>query len=218
MNGLECIYPSIYSSDHLRLLEEMRWVETEGFSHLHVDIQDSSLGLNLSFGMKVVCGLAALTSMKLQVHLMVYDPLPFVEQLSELSQVDEVLFHPGTVRYPGVVLDRIHKMGARAGFALTPSENPAELDYYKRELESVLVWTGEGGMGTFNPGSLVKIRRVRSIFGDGVCVFTDGDMNGKTIQRVRAAGADHFIVGRDLFQAGDRHEKVRELERVVGMF
>lgn len=41
---------------------------------------------------------------------MVYDPLPFVEQLSELSQVDEVLFHPGTVRYPGVVLDRIHKM------------------------------------------------------------------------------------------------------------
>lgn len=65
MNGLECIYPSIYSSDHLRLLEEMRWVETEGFSHLHVDIQDSSLGLNLSFGMKVVCGLAALTSMKL---------------------------------------------------------------------------------------------------------------------------------------------------------
>lgn len=73
-------------------------------------------------------------------------------------------------------------------------------------------------MGTFNPGSLAKIRRVRSIFGDGVCVFTDGDMNGKTIQRVRAAGADHFIVGRDLFQAGDRHEKVRELERVVGTF
>ena len=113
MNGLECIYPSIYSADHLRLLEEMRWVEAEGFSHLHVDIQDSSLGLNLSFGMKVVRGLAALTSMKLQVHLMVYDPLPFVEQLSELSQVEEVLFHPGTVRYPGVILDRIHRMGAR---------------------------------------------------------------------------------------------------------
>lgn len=218
MNVLECVYPSIYSADHLRLLEEMRWAEGERFSHLHVDIQDSSLGLSISFGMKVVRSLAALTEMKLQVHLMVSDPLPFVEQLSELGQVDEVLFHPGTVRYPGAVLQRIHRMGARAGFALTPAENLAELEYYKREVESVLVWTGEGGMGAFNPGSLQKIQRVRGIFGDEISVFTDGDMNRHTIQDVRAAGADHFIVGRDLFQAGDRQANVRELERVVGTF
>lgn len=216
MKVLECVYPSIYSADHLRLLEEMRWAEGEGFSHLHVDIQDSSLGLNISFGMKVVRGLAALTTMKLQIHLMVCDPLPFVEALSGLEQVDEVLFHPGTVRYPGAVLDRIHRMGVRAGFALTPSENLAELEYYRSEIESVLVWTGEGGMGNFNPGSISKIRRVRDLFGDEISVFTDGDMNGNTIEPVRAAGADHFIVGRDLFEAGDRHGRVRDLERVVG--
>ena len=40
----------------------------------------------------------------------------------------------------------------------------------------------------------------------------------EAVSYTHLAGADHFIVGRDLFQAVDRHEKVRELERIVGTF
>ena len=69
MELFELVYPSIYSSDHLRLLEERGAWRGRGSppSRGH----SGSLGLNVSFGMKVVRGLNAFTGMKLQVHLMV---------------------------------------------------------------------------------------------------------------------------------------------------
>lgn len=218
MELFERVYPSIYSSDHLRLLEELRRVEGAGFTHLHVDIQDSSLGLNVSFGMKVVWGLNALTGMKLQVHLMVAEPLHFVEELKGLEHVDEVLFHPGPVAYPGRVLNAIRALGLKAGFALTPVEPLEELAYYRGRIDSILIWTGEpdGGNGKFDQGALQKVARARDMFGEKTAVFTDGDMNNETIPQVAAAGASHFIMGRDIFGVGNLQEKVYGLEQLMG--
>lgn len=218
MELFERVYPSIYSSDHLRLLEELRRVEGAGFAHLHVDIQDSSLGLNVSFGMKVVRGLNAFTRMKLQVHLMVAEPLHFVEELKGLGRVDEILFHPGSVAYPGRVLNAIRSLGMKAGFALTPTEPLGELAYYRGRVDSILIWTGEpdGGNGKFDRGALQKVTRAREMFGVDTAVFADGDMNKETIPQAAAAGASHFIMGRDIFGAEDLKGKIGELEQLMG--
>ncbi len=72
------IAPSILSADFGRLAEEVRAAEAAGADWIHVDVMDGHFVPNLTIGPAVVKAVAQVTSLPLDVHLMVEDPARYL--------------------------------------------------------------------------------------------------------------------------------------------
>ena len=198
MRGAECIFPSIYSSNHGYLMEECKKVEDAGFQTLHVDIQDGVCSSEISFGMKLV---------KLESYL---------DRLKGLQNVRAVTFHPQSLRFPARAAGKILGMGYRAGLAFALHDPVEQYGFMEKMVSSVLVCTASvDGLGNlYNPWSESYIRRVRAVF-PTQDIVVDGNINAGNLKAVREAGATHFVMGREIFGASDLNGKIRELENIL---
>ena len=68
------IAPSILSADFARLGDEIAMCEAGGADWIHIDVMDGRFVPNLTFGAKVIETVRKLTSLPLDVHLMVVEP------------------------------------------------------------------------------------------------------------------------------------------------
>ena len=65
------IAPSILAADFSRLADEVRQVEQAGADWIHCDIMDGHFVDNISFGPGMVATVRKVTSLPLDVHLMI---------------------------------------------------------------------------------------------------------------------------------------------------
>jgi len=79
--------PSILSADFSRLGEEIAAVQRAGADFLHVDVMDAQFVPNLTFGPLVVEACRKLTSLPLDVHLMVVEPMRFLEGFARRARI-----------------------------------------------------------------------------------------------------------------------------------
>ena len=68
------ISPSILSADFARLGAEIRTVEQAGADYIHVDVMDGHFVPNITIGAPVVKSLRQITTLPVDVHLMIADP------------------------------------------------------------------------------------------------------------------------------------------------
>ena len=143
---LHRICPSILSADFSRLEDEIRTVARAGADFLHVDVMDGQFVPNLTFGPILVRAMRKLTSLPLDVHLMVADPLRFLEEFAKAG-ADHLIVHLEAVKDASRALEEIRARGLRAGLAVKP-ETP--LPRYLEALphcDIALVMTVEPGAG-----------------------------------------------------------------------
>ncbi|VAW29914.1 Ribulose-phosphate 3-epimerase, partial [hydrothermal vent metagenome] len=73
------IAPSILSADLLRLEEQVKALARNGADYIHVDVMDGHFVPNLTFGPNMVKTLKRITSVPLDVHLMISNPDLYIE-------------------------------------------------------------------------------------------------------------------------------------------
>ena len=76
------IAPSILSADFARLAEEVARVEDAGADWLHIDVMDGHFVPNLTVGPPIVEALRKVTTLPLDVHLMMTNPDAFIGRCS----------------------------------------------------------------------------------------------------------------------------------------
>src|SRR5512142_304808 len=76
------IAPSILSADFSRLGEEIRAIEAGGADYIHVDVMDGHFVPNITLGPVVVKAIRPVTSLPLDVHLMIETPERYVEDFA----------------------------------------------------------------------------------------------------------------------------------------
>ncbi len=213
------ICPSILSADFSRLADEISVVARAGADFLHVDVMDGQFVPNLTFGPILVRAMRKLTSLPLDVHLMVVEPLRFLEDFARAG-ADHLIVHVEAVEDPVRALREIRSRGLRAGLAIKP-ETP--LDRILPALSGcdvALVMTVEPGAGgqAFLERSPERISAVRAVIdreGLDCLVGVDGGIAPSTAARAAAAGADTFIAGHSIYSAPDPAEALRALRATL---
>ena len=99
------VAPSILAADFSNLAEEVRKVESAGADWIHCDIMDGHFVDNISFGPEIVARVRGLTSLPLDVHLMIEHADHYVPRFIKAGANSITVHHPlGTCKM-GVASD-----------------------------------------------------------------------------------------------------------------
>lgn len=209
------IAPSVLSADFGRLAEDIARCEDGGADWIHVDVMDGRFVPNLTFGVKVIETLKRLTTLPLDVHLMVVEPEHYFESFVAAG-ASILTIHQEAAPHLHRQLHRIRELGARAGASINPSTPVESLREVVPDLDLLLIMSVNPGFGgqRFIEGSVERIARARRMLDAAhstAALEVDGGIGRETIQRCWRAGADTFVAGNAIFSSADTAAEIREL-------
>jgi len=194
---------SLWSADLANLGAEIRRVEP--FSErFHIDVADGHYVHNLLFFPDQVKAMRSHTKTPFEVHLMVTDPMSWIEPFVEAG-ADGIMFCFDAVSNPGEVLQKIRAAGKQAGVSLLITESLDLVEPYWELLDVLtIVGTAMGIKGASMDASVPgKIRQAKQIIKDRGLrteVEADGGIRRETVPLLKAAGADFIVPGSLMFK------------------
>ena len=199
------IAPSILAADFARLGEEVKAAERAGADWIHVDVMDGSFVPNITMGALVVRALRDVTTLPLDVHLMVIQPERHIGVFAEAGARSISVHYEATTNIHRALM-QINDAGCCAGIAINPHTTADSLVHLLPRVDLVNVMTVNPGFGgqSYLPEMSAKIARLREMIdqsGRGVDIEVDGGINGDTAREVIQAGANVLVMGTSLFQA-----------------
>lgn len=202
--------PSILSADFGCLGDEIRDVEKAGCDMIHVDVMDGHFVPNLTIGPTVVRSLRKLTQLPLDVHLMIHEPIRYVEDFRKAG-ADWITIHVESTKDVAKTLEAVKKSGAKPGLTLRPKTPLQTIEPFLKQAELVLVMTVEPGFGgqSFMPEMMDKVRRLKKIFSGFISV--DGGINPETARTSVEAGANVLVAGTAIFGEKNRAQAIQSL-------
>ncbi len=209
------IAPSLLSVDFARMADDLAMIEAAGADWLHVDVMDGVFVPNLSFGVKVIETVRALTRLPLDVHLMTVEPEKYFESFAKAG-ANGLTIHVETAPHLHRQLMRIKELGCTAGATLNPSTSLETIREVAADLDLLLIMSVNPGFGgqRFIPQSVDKIRRARRLLDEArsaAILEVDGGITRDTIRSCHEAGASTFVAGNAIFSAADPAAEVQVL-------
>jgi len=216
---LKKIAPSILSADFSRLSDEIRAVERGGADVIHVDVMDGHFVRNITIGPLVVRGLKKLTSLPLDVHLMIENPERYIEPFAQAGS-DWMTIHAEVCPHLKRIVRKIRRLKVRPGVVLNPSTSLKALYPILDEIDLILLMSVNPGFAgqPFIPSTLKKIERLRKTIEQNRYVLeieVDGGINLENIREASRAGGDIFVLGTGIFKTNDYEETIRRLRKEI---
>lgn len=209
------ISPSILAADFNILGQQIKEVEKSGAKYLHIDVMDGMFVPSISFGMPVIRSIRKNTDLFFDVHLMIEEPLRYVEEFAECG-ADMITFHLEAAEgHVEETIDRIHSLGCKAGLSIKPATPVSAVEPYVEKLDMILIMTVEPGFGgqKYIESSTEKIRQMRQIVtehGLETDIQVDGGITADNVFTVKEAGANVIVAGSAVFK-GDIVSNVKRL-------
>ena len=191
--------PSILTADFGHLADEIQAAEAGGADYIHLDVMDGMFVPNISFGPIVVQAVRKLTSLPLDVHLMVEAPERYVADYAAAG-ANILTVQAEACKHLHRTVQQITALGCKAGVALNPSTPIEALREILPFVDMVLVMSVNPGFGSqrFIETSTSKLRRMRKLMDELAPLAdlqVDGGIDTHNIADIVAAGANVIVVG-----------------------
>jgi ribulose-phosphate 3-epimerase len=208
--------PSILAADFTILGEQIGHLEKAGAEYLHIDVMDGMFVPSISFGMPVIASIRKTTNLFFDVHLMVEEPIRFLEAFKEAG-ADLITVHAEACKHLHRTVSRIKELGLKAGVSINPATPVSVLEYVLEELDMVLIMTVNPGFGgqSFIESTLPKIELLKNMVqktGKEIDIQVDGGISVQNVDRVMSAGANVIVAGTSIFR-GDIEKNVAEFKQ-----
>ena len=193
------IAPSILTADFGRLADQIAAAEDGGADFFHLDVMDGRFVPQLSFGPLVVEAVRRATSIPLEAHMMVVEPLAQLEPLAEAG-AQRLVFHIEAAPEPSREIARARELGCEVGLAVSPETPSAAVLPWIEQVDEVVVMLvnpGRGGQQPM-PEHLAKARELRAAAGErglDLAIEIDGGVKTHNAAECVAAGADVLVAG-----------------------
>ena len=199
------IAPSILAADFTRLGEQVTAVAQAGADLIHVDVMDGHFVPNITMGPLVVAAVKRITTVPIDVHLMITDPDRYLEAFAQAGAAT-ISVHVEACVHLHRTLTRIRQLGARAGVAVNPATPLDAIGDVLDLLDQVIVMSVNPGFGgqTFIPRTMDRIADLRSrVAGRAVAIEVDGGVDQTNAAALVTAGATILVAGVSVFGTPD---------------
>lgn len=180
---------------------------------LHVDMCDGKYVESKNFEIDSLINLLECSTKKLDVHLMVQNPIEYIRKMKHLN-VETFTVHLKTSSKLIDTLKEIKSMGFKCGIAINPDEEISSINPYLGLIDRVLimsVFPGKGGQ-KFIPEVLNKVSSVNKIKDKySITTSIDGGVNLSTIEYLKGYNIDLIITGSYITLSNDFQKSISDL-------
>lgn len=208
------IAPSILSADFANLETEVSQFDPSIVDLIHIDVMDGQFVPNITVGPDIVKAIKKVTSIPLDVHLMIIHPDSMIEKFVKAG-ASIVTIHAEASTHLQRSLQLIRQLGAKAGVSLNPATSLSALEYILPDTDLILLMTVNPGFGgqKFIPQMLDKIKACRKMIHNfPIDLEVDGGIKVSNIEEIGHAGANVFVSGSGIFERPPYNNTVIEMK------
>jgi len=211
--------PSILDVDFSCLERELRKIESGGVDLLHLDIMDGNFVPNISFGPKIVESIKRITSLPLEVHLMIEKPENHIKSFINAGG-DIIIVHYETSKHLDRLIQTINDADVKSGIALNPATPLGVIEYLISKIDFLLLMTVNPGFGgqKFIPEMMDKIKKARKIIDNQkkpISLEVDGGINLDNISEVMKAGVEIIVIGQLISKSANPEMTIKKLKNIM---
>ncbi|PJJ42836.1 ribulose-phosphate 3-epimerase [Hallerella succinigenes] len=202
------ISASMMCSNLVDLRETIDIFERNNVEYLHIDMMDGSFVPNFGLGVDYIRGLRELTSIPLDLHLMIKDP-EYKLQWIGIKESDIVSVHYESSFQVQRVLDWLKPYGCKRFLAINPATPVNVLEEVLDYIDGVnLLMVNPGFAGQKMVPSTIKkatkvIKLLEEMGRQDIIVEVDGNITCENAHKLCEIGASIFVAGTSAIFRGD---------------
>ena len=209
------VAPSILSADFGKMAEAVENVKAWNADWVHCDVMDGVYVPNITFGMPMIKALRKYSDMVLDVHLMIIDPIRYVDDFVKAG-ADNITIHHEACKNQIETLQYIKSKGVKAAVSIKPKTDPKVLETYIPYVDMILIMSVEPGFGgqSFIPSAIDSTRTAYELVkasGRDIDIEVDGGLSAKNVDLVTSVGANVIVAGSAVFGAPDMKAAVSDI-------
>lgn len=202
------ISASMMCSDLVDLKETIDIFERNKVEYLHIDVMDGQFVPNFGLGVDYIRGLRELTSIPLDIHLMIKDP-EYKLHFIGIKPTDIVSIHYESTYQVQRAFDNLKSYGCKCFLAINPATPIYMLEELLDFIDGVnLLMVNPGFAGQKIVGStLAKAKKLQKFLADAgksdIALEVDGNISFENGKLLRGDGASIFVAGSSsIFRGG----------------
>jgi ribulose-phosphate 3-epimerase len=213
------IAPSILSADFLKLGEEIQAAEAAGADMLHIDIMDGHFVPNITIGPSIVESIRKITSLPLDVHLMIEEPDKYLRDFIKAG-ADYLTVHYEASVHLHRTVQWIKESGVKAGVSLNPATPVWNLEHILPYTDIALLMSVNPGFGgqEFIPEIIEKIKILKKLLrekGLSTLIEVDGGVKLENAPEIISAGADILVMGSAFFNSKNYGTVIKQFREIL---
>ncbi|TQR17438.1 ribulose-phosphate 3-epimerase [Psychrobacillus soli] len=210
------IAPSILAANFAKLGEEVLEVEKAGADLIHIDVMDGHFVPNITMGPIVVEALRPLTTLPLDVHLMIENADQYIEAFAKAG-ADYITVHVEACPHLHRTIQLIRSFGVKPGVVLNPHTPVESIGHVLEDIDMVLFMTVNPGFGgqKFIHSVVPKVKQLADIIRErnlSIEIEIDGGINEETIKPCVEAGATVLVAGSAIYNAPDKGKALQSIK------
>lgn len=180
-------------------------------SYIHLDVMDGKFVEKKFLLPEEIIELSKISEKKLDVHLMVDNPVEYIETIKDLSNIEYITIHLEIDKDIKSILSTIKSYGYKTGLSIKPDTDIRTLLPYIDDLDLILLMTVEPGLGgqSFIKSSISRLVELKKLINNKIKLEVDGGINDETIKDV--SEADIVVVGSYITTSDNPIEKINSL-------